>query len=210
MMEDEEELARREIEQVRIEVEQITDRVTDSFYKAIGRGITTWSNMEGYLVHIAAWLLDTRRNKVGLIFYSINNFHVWLSIIDELFAMDPNFHPLRPDWIKIKKRLTKLNDVRVRLAHHALEKGKDLLDIVENDSDPSEAFPSLKPNRIDTRAKWKKSTISIEEIATFHEQLVEVIEQLGKLMERMGPIYLEPKRTRVAKIKELQQKAGQG
>ena len=205
---DEEEQARKELEEIKAQFDLTTDKVTKATYAAIGRGITTWSKMEGFLVHIASWLLDARAPKVGVILYSINNFHAWLSIIDELFAMDPNFGQLRPDWIKIKERLTKLNDVRVRLAHHALEKGKDPLEL-DDDSDPMEAFPSLKPNAIDTRVKWKKKAISLDEIATFQEQLLEVVEKIGELMVRMEPIHMGPKRRLVAKIKELQQKAAQ-
>jgi hypothetical protein len=177
--------------------------------------------MEGFLVHIASWILDSKTNKVGLVLYSINNFHTWLSIIDELFAMYPNFSPLRSDWIKIAERLRKLNDVRVRLAHHALEPGAALeilenitleninLETFEDDFDSAKVFPSLKPHENDTRMKWKNKAITLAEIVAFEEQLVEVIEMLTALMVRMKPIYLGPKQKLVAKIKDLQQKVAQ-
>lgn len=204
----EEEQARKEIEETIAQFNKTTKALTNTTYTAIGHGITTWSRMEGMLVHIASWLLGSHSEQVGMIFYSINNFHTWLSIIDELFEMDPNFRPLRPDWIKIRGKLTKLNDVRVRLAHHAVEKGKDLLEIAENGSDIAEAFPGLKPSDSDTRAKWKKKTaIDLSDIVKFTEQLVDEIEKITELMTRMGPIYLGPKQRLVAKIKELQQKA---
>lgn len=38
-VEDEEELARKQIEQFKADIEQTTNQVTDAFYKAIGRGI---------------------------------------------------------------------------------------------------------------------------------------------------------------------------
>jgi hypothetical protein len=135
--------------------------------------------------------------------------------------MDPNFSPLRSDWIKIADRLRKLNDVRVRLAHHALEQGSTLeildevtleninLETFKNDFDPANVFPSLRPNKADTRIKWKKTAISLDEIATFREQLTNVIEKMTALMIEMGPIHLGPKRRLLAKIKELQQKVGQ-
>jgi hypothetical protein len=174
-----------------------------------------------FLVHIVSWLLDSETKKVGLVLYSINNFHTWLSIIDELFAMDPNFSPLRSDWIKIAERLRKLNDVRVRLAHHALEPGSALenlenvtleninLETFENDFDAARVFPSLRPHENDTRMKWKKKAISLDEITTFKKELVEVVETLTALMIRLKPIYLGPKQRLVAKIKELQQKVAQ-
>jgi hypothetical protein len=218
---DEEEQIRKELEEFKADIDRTAVEITTIMYQAIGRSITDWSRMEGTLVHIASWLLDSGRKKVGLILYSINNFHTWLSIIDELFAMDPSFSPLRSDWIKIAERLRKLNDVRVRLAHHALEKGSALenlenvtlenidLETFENDFDAAKVFPTLKPHKNDTRIKWKKKAINVDEIATFQEQLSEVIIAITTLMKEMGPIYLGPKRKLVAKIKELQQKVAQ-
>lgn len=218
---DEEEKMRKELEEFKADIGRTAAQMTAKTYQAIGRSITEWSRMEGLLVHIASWILDSKTNKVGLVFYSINSFHTWLSIIDELFAMDSNFSPLRSDWIKIADRLRKLNDVRVRLAHHALEPGRAFgslesitleninLETFEDDFDTAKVFPSLKPHKNDTRMKWKKKAISLEEIVTFQEQLVEVIETLTALMIRMKPIYLGPKQKLVAKIKELQQKVAQ-
>jgi hypothetical protein len=218
---DEEEQMRKELEEFKADIDRTAVEITAKMYQAIGRSITDWSRMEGSLVHIASWLLDSGSKKVGLVLYSINNFHTWLSIIDELFAMDPNFSSLRSDWTKIAERLRKLNDVRVRLAHHALEPGSALENLenvtleninaetFENDYDAANIFPSLKPHKNDTRIKWKKKAISLDEIATFHEQLSEVITAMTTLMKEMGPIYLGPKRKLLAKIKELQQKVAQ-
>ncbi|MCU1340335.1 MAG: hypothetical protein JWO19_5916 [Bryobacterales bacterium] len=218
---DEEEEVRKELEEFKADIDRTAAEMAARMHQAIGRSITDWSQMEGILVHIASWLLDSQTNKVGLVLYSINGFHTWLSIIDELFAMDPNFSPLRSDWIKIAKRLRELNDVRVRLAHHGLEQGRALellenitpenitLETFENDFRSAEVFPSLKPHENDTRMKWKKKAISLDEIVTFQEQLFEVIETMTTLMSQMGPIYLGPKKKLVAKIKELQQKVAQ-
>jgi hypothetical protein len=135
--------------------------------------------------------------------------------------MDPNFSPLRSDWTKIAARLRKLNDVRVRLAHHALEPGRALenlenvtleninLETFEDDFVPAKVFPTLKPHENDTRVKWKKAAISLDEIVSFQEELIDVIETMTALMIRMKPIYLGPKQKLVAKIKELQQKVAQ-
>lgn len=218
---EEEEQIRKELEEFKVDIGRAAAEMTAKTYETIGRSITDWSQMEGFLVHIVSWLLDSETKKVGLVLYSINNFHTWLSIIDELFAMDPNFSPLRSDWTKIAGRLRKLNDVRVRLAHHALEKGSALenlenvtlenidLETFENDFDVTKVFPSLKPHATDTRVKWKKAAISLDEIVSFQEQLIDVIEKMTALMSEMGPIHLGPKRRLVAKIKELQQKVAQ-
>ena len=217
----EEEQIRRELEEFKAEVDRTTTELTEKMHQLIGSSITEWSRMEGLLVHIASWLLDSRPAKVGLVFYSINNFHTWLSIIDELFVMDPNFSPLRSDWIKIADRLKKLNDMRVRMAHHALEPGRihEILEkltpeqitpeIIENDFAPSAVWPSLRPHKNDTRLKWKNKAISLEEMVAFSEQLTDVIETMGALINEIGPIYLGPKRRLVAKVKELQRKAAQ-
>ncbi len=218
---DEEEQQRKELEEFKADIGRTAAEMTATMYQAIGRSITDWSQMEGFLVHIASWLLDSETNKVGLVLYSINNVHTWLSIIDELFAMDANFSPLRSDWIKIAERLRKLNDVRVRLAHHALEPGRTLealeditieninLETFADDFHPANVFPSLQPHKNDTRMKWKKKAITLDEIATFQVQLAEALGTLTALMMRMKPIYLGPKQKLVAKIKELQKKAAQ-
>jgi hypothetical protein len=218
---DEEEQIRKELEEFKVDIGRTAAEMTAKTYETIGRSITDWSQMEGFLVHIVSWLLDSQTKKVGLVLYSINNFHTWLSIIDELFAMDPNFSPLRSDWTKIAGRLRKLNDVRVRLAHHALEKGSALenlenvtlenidLETFENDFDVAKVFPTLKPHENDTRIKWKKAAISLDEIVSFQEELIDAIETMTALMGRMSPIYLGPKQRLVAKIKELQQKVAQ-
>jgi hypothetical protein len=218
---DEEEQIRKELEEFKVNVGRTAEEMTAKTYEAIGRSITTWSQMEGFLVNIVSWLLDSKTKKVGLVLYSINNFHTWLSIIDELFATDPNFSPLRSDWTKIAGRLRKLNDVRVRLAHHALRPGSIVenlekvtlenidLETFENEFDSEKIFPTLKPHENDTRVKWKKAAISFGEIVSFLEQLVDVVETMTVLMKEMGPIHLGPKRRLVAKIKELQQKVAQ-
>lgn len=217
---DEAEQMRKELEEFKAYVGRAAEEVTAKTYEVIGRSITDWSQMEGFLVDIVSWLLDSKTKKVGLVLYSINNVHTWLSITDELFAMDPNFSPLRSDWTKIAGRLRKLNDVRIRLAHHALEPGSALenlesvtlenidLETFEGDFVPANVFPNLKPHEKDTRVKWKKPAISLDEIVSFQEELMDVIED-DRVDESMSPIHLGPKRRLVAKIKELQQKVAQ-
>jgi len=59
--------ARKELEELKTQFDQMADALTETFYAAIGRGITQWSTVEGSLVRIATWLLDSEYNKVGLV-----------------------------------------------------------------------------------------------------------------------------------------------
>jgi hypothetical protein len=70
------------------ELEELKVEMAEDYYAAIGKAISGWSGTEGILVVLAAILLDTTQEKAGLILYSIANVHSWLSIIDELFAID--------------------------------------------------------------------------------------------------------------------------
>jgi hypothetical protein len=191
------------------EFDRITRNLADDTYAVIGKCISTWAKSEGVLVYIAAMLLDTPREKAGLVFYSINNFHTWLSIIDELFALDPQYSPLRPDWIEISKRLTKLNDTRVRLAHHTLGPGIDFEQFVASGGgDPSAIFPTLKPGKLDSRTKSKKHTpLGMEGLTTFATEMEATIDKFLPLIDRMEPIYRGPKQRLADQIKQLRQKA---
>jgi DNA repair exonuclease SbcCD ATPase subunit len=190
------------------EFAELQARLEEAHYGAIGKGITTWSRTEGTLVVIAAMLLDTRMEKAGLVLYSITNFYTWLSIIDELFAMDPRYRALRSQWTEIAERLKKLNDTRVRLAHHAVHSGKRIRDaIAAGEVEVDVLMPSLKPNKFDTRTKSKKhSPLQLEQVAEFVEQLTPVIEKLNKLAEQMLPLHLDQKKKIMEKFRELQQK----
>lgn len=155
------------------------NRAEEVFFTSVGQSISMWSNTEGFLVAVAGMLLDTRFAKAGLIFYSIPNFYSWLSIIDELFSMEQKFSAQKPEWGAIADRLKKLNDTRVRLAHHSFRRGQEV-----------DHFPVLRPNRYDTRAKSKKhGPLDIDEIMAFTEDLLPVMERITKLLNDMGVIY---------------------
>jgi hypothetical protein len=187
------------------EFQELQGQMADAYYLVIGKNITAWSRTEGSLVVIGAMLLDTAFEKAGLVFYSITNFHTWLSIIDELFAMEPRFQALRSDWREIADRLKKLNDTRVRLAHHAVNSGKGIEAMVAGE-DLDVLMPSLKPNRFDTRTKSKKhSPLQLEQLVDFATALAPVSEKLSELLQQMVPIYLDRGRKMVAKIRELKQ-----
>lgn len=186
----------------RAEFERLARETANDTYRAIGQCITAWSRMEGFLVGIAGMLLNTEREKVGLILYSINSFPSWMTIIEELFAIDPRYAPLRPDWIKISKRLLKLNTTRVSLAHHALVPGKGIEHLMEVDDDFSALFPTLRPNRFDTRSRSRKHTpVGMDELMTFVTELGEVGDKISELFDQMTPIFLERRKRPSDRIK---------
>jgi DNA repair exonuclease SbcCD ATPase subunit len=188
------------------EFEGIKKEAERDFYYAIGSSITTWSKTEGHLVYVAAMLLDTTPEKAGVVFYSIMNFYTWLSVIDELFAIDPKYQPLQSDWNAIAKRLKKLNEVRVRLAHHAVEHGKGIEGLLADGDDELRFFPSLKPNKLDLRNKTQKhSPLQIDEVVEFVRRLVSVIEAISELIGRMNPIQLKERKDLLETLRSLVQ-----
>jgi len=94
---------------------------TNILWLLIGQGLSSWAKMEEALVIIFATLLNTEAEKAGLVLYSIINFNVWLTLIDELFATDQRFIELRPKWNKLATRLRRIKDDRDRLAHHSVD-----------------------------------------------------------------------------------------
>jgi hypothetical protein len=191
------------------EFDSIARELTEDTYASIGKSITAWSTTESILVTIAAMLLDTQSEKAGLVLYSINNFHTWLSIIEELFAIDPQFTLLRPEWIAISSRLRKLNDTRVSLAHHALGPGKGFEHFAETDNDDlSGIFPTLRPASSDTRTKSKKhKPIGLEQLSEFIHDLATTQKLMTTLINRMLPIHLKEKQELLAKIQQIRQQA---
>jgi len=76
-------------------------------WAAVGNAISTWVLMEGGLVWLLATLLriDAYPEKAGVLLYSINNFPTWLTIIDELMALDTKLSDHRSKWNKLDSRL---------------------------------------------------------------------------------------------------------
>jgi hypothetical protein len=195
-------------EEDRAEFDRLTRELADDTYRLIGECITVWSHGEGVLVDIAAMLLETDREKAGLVRYSINNFHTWLSIIEELFTLEPRYSLLRSDWIKISDRLKKCNNTRVSLAHHALGPGKGFEHFVESDDgDFSAIFPRLRPNPSDSRTKSKKHTpVGMQELSTFTTEMGEILEKINDLSDQMIPIYLARQQQFSNQIKRIKEK----
>lgn len=149
----------------------------DAFFETVGRPITYWVKLESGLVAMAGILLDAPFKKAGLVLYSINNFYTWLTIIDDLFAYEEKrFGHLRDEWGQIAERLKKMNDVRVRLAHHTTSTGEEI-----------DGFPVLRPPRYDGRTKsGKYKPLSMEELLQFGESIHPLMIRIIKLLETMN------------------------
>jgi len=170
----------------------------------IGVSITAWSSMEGNLVYVATMLLDTDPKKAGLVLYS-TSFHNWLSIISDLFNIDPSYHPLCSDWNKIEKKLKGLNDVRVQVAHHAAVDSATVADDVFVSGDTKDIFPVLKANKLDTRPKTqKREALQKAELVKFVKDVGLVVAAIKALTGQMTPIYREQKKALIAEIVRLQ------
>lgn len=156
------------------------DETETFFYSLVGQSISIWSETEGLVVIVGALLLGTTVEKAGLAFYSITNFYLWLTIIDELFMFDKDFESLKPAWGEIAESLKKLNDTRVRLAHHSCSKTERKL----------QSYPALRPNRFDFRSKSRKNTpLDGEELVAFVQKVTPLIGRISGLIVKMVPIY---------------------
>lgn len=162
---------KNDVDQIRAHLRE-TDR--DIFYTAAGQALTVWAGMEEELVVLVALLMPAMTEKAGLIMYSIINFNVWLTIIDELFNLEPKYSEFRSRWNKIGERLRKEKDNRDRLAHHPISqelKGK--------------AFS--RPPRLDTRQKSKSFVpLTVRQATEFGTRVASIAEDLLKLTYDMA------------------------
>jgi hypothetical protein len=158
-------------------------------YLVVGAALTSWATMEEIMVVILAALLRTSGQKAGLILYSIINFNVWISLIDELFAIDETHAPLKPRWNKIADRLRRLKDDRDRIAHHA----------VRNKEPDASAFAeaTLRPASMDVRQKsLKYKPLANDDIMDFASKVGDVARDLLALLDLMTkPPEASPKKT---------------
>lgn len=156
--------------------------VRSAFYTCVGQGISAWTSMEGNLVSIASYLMGTTEAKAGLVFYSINNFNSWLTIITDLFALAPEYAEFRDHFTALVEPLKQLNDTRVRLAHHTIWGSKD------------HASPALRPNKLDTRPKSKKHQPLVkDEISAFTDKVFHIEMRIVETL--VTPMFLKGDRT---------------
>jgi hypothetical protein len=165
------------------EEKKAKEDASDSFFEMVGRSISAWTSTEGGLVALTGLLLGVNFQKAGLILYSIPSFYTWLSIIDDLFALEEKrFGTFKPEWGQIAERLKKLNEIRVRLAHHTSPREEEI-----------EGFPVLRPHRYDMRSRSKKyAPLSFEEILDFFESAGAIMDRIIALLEEMVPTAIPP------------------
>jgi len=146
----------------------------NALFMVVGHALSAWARMEDSLVAIARMLLVTKFTKAGAVMYSIINFNVWLSLIDELFVLEPHYSSLKSKWNKINEKLRGIKDTRDRLAHHS---------IYSRDHISATSETSLSPARFDTRQKsLKYEPLTLEQISAFTHSLAEIIGDLTALM----------------------------
>jgi hypothetical protein len=161
------------------EIGRILDTIESNnvalLHYATGRAITAWALMEERLVVIASLLLRTSPKKTGLIFYSIINFQVWITIITELFDLDSDFKSFQRRWNKIFERLRAEKDNRDRLAHHY---------VMSSDiSDNPLGLAVKAASRIDMRTKsLKAAPLTIEQVSKFQKRIEQLSDDLRDLM----------------------------
>jgi hypothetical protein len=145
-----------------------------ALYLVVGTALTSWATMEESMVVILSMLLRTETEKAGLILYSIINFSVWISIIDELFAIDDLYSPLKPRWNKLVERLRRLKDDRDRIAHHAVRKREANASIF--------AETTLRASDFDIRKKsLKHKPMANDDIMAFASKINELAKDLLSL-----------------------------
>jgi hypothetical protein len=151
-----------------------------ALYTSVGQALSQWAKMEDSLIAIASLLLRTSEaTKVGVVMYSIVNFSVWLSVIDELFLLEPLYSPLKKSrWNKIMERLKGLKETRDRLAHHTIYSGDQAATLAGD--------TSLKPGRFDTRQRSQKyRPLDYDQISKFMDSVSNIVVDLTALLNAM-------------------------
>lgn len=159
-----------EIKKDAAEISEANERI---LWTTVGQALTAWAAMEETLVAMVTLLLRTETDKAGIIMYSIINFNVWLSVISELFALDPDLKSLQPKWNKISARIRKIKDTRDRIAHESSHKD-------------SATFGVLKPSQFDFRAKTKLfKPLARHEILDFSDSVAKIAKDTLTLCQAM-------------------------
>jgi hypothetical protein len=161
-----------------------------ALFTNVGLALSQWAGMEDLLVGIASLLLRTHEaTKVGIILYSIGNPYTWLNIIGELFSQEPRYITLKPRWNKLSERIIKLNDTRVRLAHHTIYSRR--VDDLPQDKAATLGETSLRPGQFDVRPKSQKhrfEPLDYDQISKFIDSVNAIMNDLRELLNAMTDI----------------------
>ena len=153
---------------------------TANLYHDVGAALTAWAIMEEAMIPIMSYLLITDPTKAGIILYSTVNFQVWINMLDELFAIEDRYAPLKSKWYKLGARLRGLKDNRDRLAHHAATMGEQA----------SMFEISLRPSIMDLRAKSRKyEPMTREDILRFRTLVSDLTRDLLSLGREMTAMF---------------------
>jgi hypothetical protein len=152
-----------------------------ALHQAIGSTLTGWAEMEVLLVGIVADLLETPRDRAGVVMYSVLNFHTWLSIISELLPLDDRYSGLIPQWNTIAGKLRGMKDTRDRLAHHTTHQRPQEMPLKK---------ATLSPARLDLRSKVRKrEPLTFHQITEFSHSVSRMIHSLAALSGAMTEAY---------------------
>ena len=153
-------------------ISESDERVLFTF---IGMSLTSWARMEEVMVVLVRLLLRTDRARAGLIMYSIINFNVWLTLIDDLFDHDPEFKSFKPRWTKIAERIRRIKDTR----SHQIPAGMS-----------SVPDRYLIPSKYDFRQKSQRyKPLTKTEIFAFMESVMAITTDLADFVEGMIDTY---------------------
>jgi hypothetical protein len=188
----------KQLERLREQLNDLRQNVQQNdvalIHRATGSAITGWAIMEERLVMAAALLLKTTPEKTGLVFFSILNFQAWISIITELFGLEPDFSDFRKRWNKIYERLRAEKDNRDRLAHHYV------VSAAVSDNPTGRAVK--KPSRIDMRMKSQAfQPLTMEQINDFCDRVAAISDDLLTLIDDMQEHLTSPN-TRAAPTRD--------
>jgi hypothetical protein len=145
-------------------------------FTAVGQALSSFAMVEESVVGIAAMLLRIKLSEAGLIFYSILNFNTWLSIVGELFKMEPGYKESIKEWNKISSKLRELKNIRDRLAHQTIL------------SEQNKSGLAIRPARFDTRIESKRRPpLDFDQINSFTDDLADMQMALAALITAMTP-----------------------
>lgn len=160
-------------------------------YITVGQSISNWARVEGRLVLVLAALLKCKEEKAGVILYSILSFPAWLSIIDELFLLEPQFSQQKKKWGKISEKLRNLNSTRIRLAHHTVP-FKGTAKTFKGQSEGEDGSPILRAAREDSRSKSSATAMSANQIIEFTNAVTKLGSDLAEVIGEMRIISASP------------------
>jgi hypothetical protein len=141
-------------------------------YITVGQGISNWARMERKIIHVVAYIMDCNVDKAGIVFYSIINFNVWLTIIEDLLSLDPHLGSSKTAWTKITSRLRELNKTRARLAHHTVWHSRHEVGLL----------PALEDHR---RESKKHLPLQASEIIAFTKATTQLGTELDGFLARL-------------------------